>query len=92
MAPIKFWRILKRIFFQLNIFAQYYADYLAKKDNPTLIHSRTPYGENLYYYMGPVDGYKAVDVWYNEHKLYNFNLPDPPNYVQVGKEFYLFST
>ena len=59
-----------------------YADKLAARDSPNLVHDNSPYGENLFVEYGsgiPKDKkgtcVKATDSWYNEISLYDFANP-----------------
>uniref|UniRef100_A0AC35TNF2 SCP domain-containing protein n=1 Tax=Rhabditophanes sp. KR3021 TaxID=114890 RepID=A0AC35TNF2_9BILA len=54
--------------------AQKWADYLAFTVKGLQHSSNSPYGENLAYASESI-GNRAVQMWYDEVKLYNFNKP-----------------
>jgi len=63
---------------ELNELAQNYAENLAMSNK--LEHSKSKFknqfkGENLYAGGGPINGKKAVDLWYEEIKDYDFTNP-----------------
>lgn len=76
-------------------FPQEYANKLAAADSVALSHEKTVYGENLYVEFGSATlsqdkqgtCVKAVDSWYNEISLYQFDTPGFSN--KTGKCYLL---
>lgn len=71
-------RIHRRWNTTLAKFSQEYAESKLKKDCK-MVHSDSPYGENLMYGSGAISWKKTVDTWSDEKKSYHYgaNTCDP---------------
>lgn len=58
---------------ELTEYAQKWADKLAKRCN--MVHSKGPYGENIFWTSGSATEYEVVDLWASEKKYFNGRNP-----------------